>query len=103
MPRLIDDDADIEIDDGAEFVASDEVAHREHVRAEAQLKVDRGGETAFATAGADGSSRREVRSHRLLDQGGGAGRKPGEDGQDLIARDGDVEHRIVGWFCRPSA
>ena len=54
-----------------QIIARDEIAHGEHVRAETQLKVDRRGETAFAAAGADCGGRREVRSHRLLDQSGG--------------------------------
>ena len=73
----------------------EQIAQREHVRAEAQLEVDRGGQLALAAAGAGSPRVGEVPAHRLLDQHGGAAGQLLEDAEDLIAGDGEVEDGVA--------
>ena len=92
VPRLVDDDADVDVDDGRER-GSRQIPEREHVRAEAQLKVDRGRELRACSS--RGCSRvREVRSHRLLNQDRRALGQLLEDPEDLVAGHREIEDGI---------
>ena len=71
-----------------------QIAKREHVRAEAQLKIHRGDETELAADGDDRSCRGEIFAHRLLNEHGRAARQLFQHAGDLIARHRHVEHGI---------
>src|SRR6266849_6520641 len=92
MPWLIDDDAYVDVEDGADRAARKQIAERQDIRAEAQLKIDRRSELTLAARGADRLGRREILSHRLLHQDRRPARKLVENLENLIAWDGDVVH-----------
>ena len=69
----------------------EQIAERQHVRAEAQLKIHRRGQSPLAAHVADFARHGEVLAHRLLDQDGRAFRQTAQHAEDLIAGDGDVE------------
>ncbi len=94
FPRLPVNDAHLDIAQLANRLAIDQVPQCEHVRAEAQLKIHRGGEPSFAAQLENGACRRQIIAHRFLDQDRSARRKATKDRKDLVARHGDVEHRV---------
>ena len=76
-------------------VASEQVAEREHIRAEAQLKVDGGRQVARTAALANRRGSGQVWPHRLLNEDGTACGKLRQDSENLIARDGKVVDHVL--------
>ncbi len=94
MPRLFDHEVQIDVGQLAERAALEQRPKRQHRRAEAQLQVDRRGHAARLAGAENPAGFFEIAPHRLLDQHGGAVRQLLEDADDLIARQGQVEHRL---------
>src|SRR5207247_5584714 len=95
LPRLSVDHADFDVRQLAEPPLLDQLTERDHVRAEAQLKIDGGGQAAIVTRGEDAPRAVEVLAHRFLNQQRRAFRQPLDDALDLIARHGEIEHDIA--------
>ena len=91
LPRLPHLQPHLDVDDLAERAARQQIAQRQHVRAEAQLKVHRRGQPPLAAHVADLARHGQVLAHRLLDQDGRAFRKAAQHAEHLIAGHGDVE------------
>ncbi len=74
--------------------AADQIAQRQHVRAEAKLKIHCGDEPQIAADVQDRPRGREIFAHRLLNQHRRAARQVFQHARDLIAGNGDIEDRI---------
>jgi hypothetical protein len=97
-PWLSIDDAHFDVGHRAEPPIPDQTGQYEHVRTEAQLKVDRRHQPPVAAGLEDQPCRVEVLAHRLLNQNRRAFRQPADDRHDLIAGDCDVEYRIAAGY-----
>jgi hypothetical protein len=94
VPWLFYDQPDFDIDNLPELACGQQVAKREHARAESQLKIHRGDETELAADADDRSRRREIFAHRLLDEHSRAARQLLQHAGNLIAGHGEVENSV---------
>src|SRR4029079_11874878 len=90
VPRLIDHDADVDIDERAQRAGTQEITQGEHVGTEPELEIDRRDEAAIAGDLPDAPRLREVAAHWLLHQDARSLRHLPEDVHNLIPRHGEV-------------
>ena len=96
FPRLAVHHPHLDVGDVAKIVVLHEIVDRHDIRTESELKIHRGYESSGATRLENPARHGEVLAHRLLNQHARTNGKPLHDAHNLIAGNGDVEHRVVG-------
>ena len=94
LPRLPRHEPHFDVGDLAQPIARQQILQGQYVRAEPQLKVDRGDERTLATHLEDPPRGVEMLAHRLLNENRRLRRQPAQDAGDLVARHRNVENDI---------
>ena len=96
VPRLVDDDPHVDIDERAQRIAAQQIAQRQHAGTEAKLKVDGGNHATVVDAGPDSLCSREVCAHGLLHEDDGPAGQLLQHFERPIARHRDVVDHVRG-------
>ena len=99
VPRLLYDEPHFDVDNLTELAAGDEIAERQHVRAEAELEIHRRDRPRSRQILDDRPGRGQVFSHRLLNEHRRSSRQLFQHAGNLIAGNGDVKDRVRAAGC----
>ena len=94
LPRLLYDEAHFDVYDIAELAAPQQIAKRQHIRAETKLEIHRRDKAALAADVDDRARRGEILAHRFLNQDRRAARQLAQHADNLVAWNGKIEDRI---------
>jgi len=94
LPWLAVDDSQLDVGELSEGTAPDEIAKRDHIRAEAQLEVHGGYQLSLTAHGENLPGAVEIDAERFLQEHRRPSRQTAEDAQRLISWHRNVEHRV---------